>query len=265
MRRKARVSRREDFYIASEAMKKLGLARTVFYQKVNAGQIPKVTLPGSKQSLYPKRDIDTLALAIDWVFKSPERIIFSSSSPGDQLEELEIGVLCFGSEYITPLPERIAFQQASGFTFWNLKVNGRVAVYGSTFRFPSDFLDDILTGQQIERAITVKEVLKFSRTEPFDIYIDVLASDPRLPAHLRKRYSGLFVAYFANKILDLLANGYKIRTLYTVTATPEGDKMVKKLGFQLMEGKSQKKGRIAYQYNLDKKGLENMAELQLVL
>lgn len=259
------MKKSDRFYTASQAMKKLEMTSASFYRRVAAGEIPYVTQVGSDQKLYPKRDIDAIAIAREMAITEREKTEFSRSSPGDQLEELEIGVLCFGGEYITPLPERIAFQQASEFTFWSLKVNGRVAVYGSMFRFPPDFLDDILTGRQIERAITVKQVLKFSRTEPFDVYIDVLASDPRLPEPQRKLYAGLFIAHFANKILDLLANGYKIRTLYTVTATPDGDRIVKKAGFQLMEDKSQQKGRVSYQLKLDEKGMAKMAELASIV
>jgi hypothetical protein len=250
-----------DYYTAGEAMKKLSLSKTMFHRKVNAGQIPKITLPGYKQGVYPKRDIDALALAMNMVFELRERIVFSRSTPGDQVEEMDVGIRCFGSEYITPLPERIAFQQKSEFTFWSLKVEGRVVGYVSMFRFPAEFLDDILTGRHIERDITVKEVLPFTRLEPFDVYIDVLAVDPRLPHHLRHLYAGVIVSRFANVILDLRANGYLIDTLYTVTATPEGDNLVRKLGFQLMPGKSLALSRIAYMFKLDEKGMEQMREI----
>jgi predicted DNA-binding transcriptional regulator AlpA len=250
-----------EYYTASEAMKKLGLSKTVFHRKVNAGQIPKITPPGGKQGVYPKRDIDALALAMNMVFEMQEKIVFSRSTPGDQMEEMDIGIRCFGSEYITPLPERIGFQQKSEFTFWSLKVEGRVVGYISMFRFPPAFLDDILTGRHIERDITVKEVLPFTRLEPFDIYIDVLAVDPRLPRHLHNLYAGIIVTRFANVLLDLRSNGYLINTLYTVTATPEGDHLVKKLGFQLLEGKSLAPGRIAYIFKLDENGIGYLREL----
>jgi len=250
-----------DYYTASEAMKKLGLSKTMFHRKVNAGQIPKVTPPGYKQGVYPKRDIDALALAMNMVFELQEKIVFSKSTPGDQVEEMDIGIRCFGSEFITPLPERIAFQQKSEFTFWSLKVSGRVVGYVSMFRFPPEFLDDILTGRHIERDITVKEVIPFTRLEPFNVYIDVMAIDPRLPHHLQHLYAGIIVSRFANVILDLRANGYLIDTLYTVTATPEGDNLVRKLGFHLMQGKSHAPGRIAYMFRLDEKGIEQLKQL----
>lgn len=251
---------KEDFYTAAEAMEKLDLPSASFHRRVAKGEIPKVTAPGDTFSMYPKRDIDALAAAVEKIY-TPEKIDFSRSTPGDQVEELEIGVLCFGAQYITPLPQRIGFQQKNGNTFWSLKVNGKVAVYGSTFHFPPKFLDDILTGRRVESSITVKQVLQFPKGEPFDIYIDVLAADPRLELHTREYYSGIFVLRFANQILDLIANDHQIRTLYTVTASKRGDNIVNKLGFQIMKGKSEKAGRIAYRFDLDEPGLAKLAEL----
>lgn len=250
-----------DYYTAGQAMAKLGLTKTVFYQKVKMKQIPKVTPPGMKQGVYPKRDIDALALAMNLVFEIPEKIVFSKSTPGDQVEEMDIGIRCFGSEYITPLPERIGFQQKSEFTFWSLKVEGRVVGYVSIFRFPPEFLDDILTGRHIERDITLKEVLPFPRLEEFDVYIDVMAVDPRLDLHLQHLYAGIIVSRFANALLDLKSHGYLIRNLYTVTATAEGDNLVRRLGFHLLEGKSLVPHRVAYIYALDEAGVERLKEL----
>ena len=62
----------------------------------------------------------------------------------------------------------------------------------------------------------------------------------------------------ANVILDLRANGYQIERLYTVTATQEGDALVRKAGFHLMQGKSQADGRTAYLFELDETGIERM-------
>jgi len=251
----------DEFYTASEAMAKLGLSKTMFHRKVNAGQIPKVTPPGYKQGVYPKRDIDALALAMNMVFERQDRLVFSRSTPGDQVEEMDIGIRCFGSEYITPLPERIAFQQKSEYTFWSLKDSGHVVGYLSMFRFLPEFLDDLLVGRRIEREITVKEVMPFTRLEPFNIYIDVMAVDPRLSHQLQRFYGGLMITRIAGVILNMRDNGYQIENLYTVTATPEGDRLVRHLGFQLMVGKSRALGRTAYIFPLDAKGTQHLKHL----
>ncbi len=252
----------KEYYTANEAIEKLQIGRSGFYERVKAGQIRKTTPPGRKQGVYMARDVDALVEVLGVAFSvKPDRIVFSRSSVGEQKEEMELGIRCFGEEYITPLAERVAFQEKSEYTFWSLKVNNHVAGYLSIFRFPPEFLDDILTGKHIERDITIREVLRFKRLEPFDVYIDVMATDPRLPAHERHLYAGIIVSRFANTILDLRNNGYQIENLYTVTATPEGDNLVKSLGFTLLKGKSLAPGRVAYAHKLDELGMKHLAEL----
>jgi len=250
-----------QFYTASQAQEKLGLSKAMFHRKVNQGLIPKVTPPGKKQNVYPKRDIDALARAMNLLFEQDDRIFFSKSTLADQEEERQIGIRCFGQEFITPLPERIAFQQKSEFTFWSLKVDGHVAGYISMFHFPDAFLDGLLTGRKIEREITLKEVLPFIRLEAFTIYVDVLAVDPVLPLHLRRLYGGIIITRFAGILLDLKANGYFITRICTVTASKEGDTIVRKARFQLMEGKSIAPGRLAYEFYLDEQGIHRLQEL----
>jgi predicted DNA-binding transcriptional regulator AlpA len=250
-----------EFYSAKEAREKLGLSNAMFHRKVGQGHIPRVVQPGKKLGVYPKRDIDALAMAMDVTFSiHPQHYQFSKSSPGDQVEEMEIGIRCFGQEYITPLAERIAFQQKNEYTFWSLKVDRRVVGYATIFRFPEDFLDDILTGRKIERQITVKEVLPFERLVPFNVYIDVLATDPRLSEHERTLYGGWLPFYLTERILDFLSNGYLIQKVYTVTATKEGDTLVRKAGFREMVGKSIAPGRVAYEYPLDTEGIAALKE-----
>jgi len=257
----------EEFYTATEAIQTLGMARATFFREVKAGNIPQ-----AGRGKYPKGFIDALASARQMVTEQMKYLgvphfDFSKSTPAQQQEEMAIGIACFGEEFITPLDERLAFQLKSPYTFWSLKVFNpalgryRVAGYLSMFRFPPDFLDDILTGQRIERDITLNEVLRFEKGTPFDVYIDVLATDPGLPPGVRSWYGWLIVKRFANETLNLLSNGFKIRTLYTVTATPEGDKLVQGLGFHRMVGKSKAKGRIAYKYDLDEAGIARLQEL----
>jgi predicted DNA-binding transcriptional regulator AlpA len=249
-----------DYYTASEARAQLGLSKAEFYRRADQGRIPKFTPPGKKQSVYPKRDIDALARSMNVIFEQHDKIIFSKSTIADQEEEMKIGIRNFGQEFITPWSERIAFQQKSEFTFWSLRVEGHVVGYISTFRFQPHFLDDILTGRRIERDITVDDMLPFVRLEPFDVYIDVLAMDPAIETRLRHWYAGVLVSRFTDTILNLLGNGYFIRTIYTVTATPEGDNLVRKAGFKPMEGKSIVPGRTAYEYPMDEKGIAHLRE-----
>lgn len=249
------------YYTAKEAQEKLGLSKAMFFRKVNQGVIPKMVPPGMKQGLYPKRDIDALVLSMTAVFEHYNKIVFSRSTPADQLEEMNIGIRCFGQDFITPLAERLAFQRKSEYTFHSLKVNGQVVGYISMFRFHEAFLDDLLTGRKIEREITEKDVYPFVRLEPFSIYIDVIAVDPLLSMHLRQLYAGITLSRFVDVLNNMIVNNYQISHVYTVTTTVEGDNLVKKLGFSPIPGKSIAPGRIAYQYVLDQPGIEHLQEM----
>ncbi len=246
----------KHYYTASEARAKLGLSKSLFFRKVKQELIPKVVLPGMTHGVYPKRDIDALVLSLH---SKIEDFVFSRSTPADQVEEMNIGIRCFGYQFITPLAERIAFQQKCDFTFHSLKVRGKIVGYVSMFRFPEDFLDALLIGRRIEAEITVKEVLPFVRLTPFSIYIDVIAVDPTLPPHLRRLYAGILVFHFLDVVHNLLANNYQIARIYTVIANnKDGERLARKIGFQQIEGKSIVPGRTAYGYTLEQEGLQRL-------
>ena len=126
------------------------------------------------------------------------------------------------------------------------------------FRLPESFLDELLIGRRIERDITLSEVLPIVRLEPFCIYIDVLAIDNTLPQHLRHLYAGVLVSRLIDVIINLLANGYLIEKIYTVTTNKEGSNLVTKLGFQYMEGKSIARSRTAYEYPLNEQTIQHL-------
>lgn len=264
------MNNEEDFYTAGQAMEKLGFTKPTFFRKVKEGQIPKVVPPGKRQGVYPKDVIDAMSSAMEMVYKRPPELpamVFSKSSPAEQREEMQIGIEVFGSEFITPLNLRMAFQFKSEFTFYSLKVLDQatsryhVVGYISMFRFTGEFLESLLEGTRIERDITLDDVLKFEKDTPFDIYIDVLAVDPAISLSHRHRYTGEIIAGFADVILNLLANRYQIRTLYTVTSTKDGDNLVNRRGFARMEGKSKVPGRVAYKLELDDVGVQRLQEL----
>lgn len=255
-------TRDSKFYTASEAQEVLDMSKAEFHRRVKQGRIPKHTPPGMKHGVYPKAEIDALARSMSVVYEQHDKFLFSKSTISEQEQEMQIGIRCFGKDFITPLQERIEFQQKSEFTFWSLKVQGRGVVgYISTFRFPEDFLDDLLTGRKIEHDITLGEVLPFKRLEPFDVYIDVLATDPNIEPRLRSLYAGVLIYRFADAMLNLIGNGYFIRNFFTVTATQEGDRIVREAGFTLMEGKSIVPGRTAYHFPANEGGLEKLKEL----
>jgi MerR HTH family regulatory protein len=248
-----------QFYTAKEAQDKLGLTKARFHKWVRQGLIPRVILPGMKQGMYPRRDIDALVLSMS---TQQEDFVFSASSPADQVEEMNLAYEYFERGAVFSLAERIAFQQKCRFTFHSLKVRSVVVGYISMFRLPERFLDDLLTGRKIEREITVENVLPFVRLEPFSVYIDVIAVNAHLPRHLHRLYAGIMIYRFIDLLYHLLLNDYQITELYTLPGTKDGEKVLKKLGFQYMEGKSLIATRPAYVYPFNAEGIERLKRIE---
>ena len=248
-----------QFYSAKEAQDKLGLTKARFHKWVRQGLIPRVILPGMKQGMYPRRDVDALVLSMSM---KQEDFVFSASSPADQIEEMNIAYKYFERGSVFPLGERITFQQKCRFTFHSLKVRGVVVGYISLFRLTDRFLDDLLTGRKLEREITVENVLPFVRLEPFSVYIDVVAVNSHLPRHLHRLYAGIMIHRFIDLLYHLLINDYQITGLYTIPDTKDGEKVIERLGFQYIEGKSLIVTRPVYVYQFNAEGIERLKRMQ---
>lgn len=253
------MGQRNQYYTAAEAQSKLGLTKAKFHKMVRQGLIPKVVLPGMKQGVYPKRDIDALSLSMSL---AQDVIIFSRSSLADLVEELKIGTKCFGQSFSIPLSDMLAIQQKSEFTFHSLKAYEHVVGYVSMYHLSEPFLEAVLTGKQTLREVTLKEILPFERLKPFNVYINMIIVDPDLSLHLQRLYAGLIIIHFIDLLAKLQANDYQMSRLYTITVTKEYEKLVQRLGFKPMEGKSLVPNRLVYEYLLDTRGTEHLQKLQ---
>jgi hypothetical protein len=251
----------EKYYTSSEAQKRLGLSRAVFLRKVKQGFIRRIVLPGMKQGVYSKRDIDALAHSMQVAFEQIQDISFGPSTIADQLEEMKLGIRSFGRDFITPLEDRIAFQQKNEFTFHSLKAHGHVVGYFSIFHLCPSFLEQLLVGSKVERDITVPDVLPFPRLDPFSVYIDVLAVDPLLPHHQRILYAGLLISHMFHLLASLRQNGYFIEKVYTITTSKETDALTERVGFRKLNHKSLSPGRIAWELTLNEDSINQLSTL----
>lgn len=253
------MNQSKQYYTAKEAQEQLGLTKAKFHKMVRQGLIPKMVLPGMKQGIYPKRDIDAISLSMS---SHMDEVEFSRSSPADQVEEMRIGVKCFGRSFLTPLPEQIALQQKSEFSFHSLKAYDRVVGSISMFRLPDPLLEELLTSRRILWEITSKEALPFVRLESFPIYIGMIVIDPDLSPHLQHLYAGIMIVHFIDLLAKMLANDYQINQLYTIATTKECVQLLQKLGFQPLAGKSLVPNRVAYRYLFDSEGVQRLQKLQ---
>jgi helix-turn-helix protein len=248
-----------SYYTAKEAQARLSLSKSTFHKWVRQGLIPKVILPGMKQGVYPKRDVEALVLSMS---VQQSTLVFSPSSPADLVEELNIAKKYQQNGSPFSLVERIALQQKCRFCYYSLKLRGVVLGYGSIFSLSEQVLDDLLTGQKIEADITSNMVLPFVRQKPFEIYLDALAIDSQLPQHQAHYYAGVLIYHCIDLLFRWLINDYQITGLYVVVHSGQDEKVLQHLGFQFMQGKSLVSTRKPYRYLIDPPGRERLQRLQ---
>ena len=251
----------EFYYTAKEAQARLGFSKSMFYKRVRQGLIPKVILPGMKQGVYPRRDIEALVVSMS---VQQNTLTFSPSSPADLLEAQKIARKYQHHGSTFSLTEQIALQQKCRFCYYSLKVGGVVLGYSSIFSLSREVVDDLLTGRKIEADITQHLVLPFVRREPLDVYLDAIAIDPDLPGHQFRYYAGVLIYRFIDLLVRRLANNFQIVGLYVVAHSARDERLLKKLGFQYMQGKSLVPTRKPYRYLLDASGIERLQNLQEV-
>jgi hypothetical protein len=256
------------YYRAGRAMQVLNLSKYDFYRQAKEPWFPKRGY--GRQHVYPVRDIDALAEAKaesepQHAFQSVSgALVFSQSSPGDQREARDIALRTSGngSEHtISSLSTRIELQKRNPDTFWSLKVRHKVAGYFSLLRLPPGAMNALLGGTRSNSSIAVAESLPFSRDEDFDLYVEELALDPDIPQHERTSSEEALISGFAGVLLGLLAQGYRLRAVYTVAGNQEALSLAQQIGFRTPEEQPARGSRTTCIFLLDEGGRQRLHEL----
>src|SRR5216684_546349 len=144
----------ENFYTAREAMEKLGLKKSTFYDLIKRGDIPEgIVLPLRRHALYPKATIDKLAEEQARILgeyeQEPERLQFMIPTPEDFGQVVEIDSTLFPEETwmsAEVLQERLPYNPEVTHILKDTKTN-TVLSYISMSPLKKDILEKLITLQ----------------------------------------------------------------------------------------------------------------------
>jgi hypothetical protein len=228
------------YYKARQAREKLHLTKHEFYRQKAQPWFPK-RLVGS-QHVYPVRDIDALAEAR--AEAEPQHgyrwerggLTFSQSSPGDLRDVRNLALEAAGTAHTTiSLSERIEIGRLDPNTFWSLKARGRVVGYFCLMHLPPLLLTALLQGDRSFSSLSAADVLPFPTDESFDLYVGELACDGDLLPQEYASTQEVLLSGFAGVLLDLLSQGYRLGSLYTVSPSHQALALAEKIGFRVLE------------------------------
>ena len=227
----------KNFYTAREAMQKLGLKKSTFYDLIKRGDIPEGTvLPLRRRALYPKAIIDKLAEEQARVLgeyeQESERLQFMIPTPEDFKQIVEIDSALFPEATwmsAEALQERLPYNPEVTHVLKDTKMN-TVLSYISMSPLKQDILEKLITLQVDETALKPEHFTPYLVNTPLDCY--VVSIGARAGTGVAQHfYAGKLVYTVKNYLIELLEKGVIVRHLSTVATSKEGEKLAQSLSF----------------------------------
>ena len=226
-----------NFYTAAEAMKRLRLKKSTFYDLIERGDIPKgIMLPLRRHALYPKATIDKLADEQDKILeeygREPERLKLMIPTKEDFQQIVEIDQLLYpGETWMTTeeLQERLPYNPEVTHVLKDTTTN-TVVGYISMSPLKEEILEKLIDLQIDETSLRAEHFTPYTPDKPTDCYVVSIGARPG-PGIVQQLYAGKLIQALTNYLLELLEQGDIIRRIYTVATTKQGERLAQGLQF----------------------------------
>jgi hypothetical protein len=229
----------KNYYTAGEAISRLKIPRSTFYDRVEAGEITRVSVPLRKQYVYPKEEIDRIAdekaRILGELEAHLERLKFVLPDYDDLVQLVDIDRMIFQEETLI-LPEqqqkRFAYNPETMHVLKDTRTN---TVLGGITMSPlkPDILQGLINLEIDETQVKPEDFLPFT-PDIQDCYIIGVVARPGVT---EKYYAGKLLYAALGYFIELLDRGIIIRRLYTVATTKDGDELAQRLRFTLLASK----------------------------
>jgi Helix-turn-helix domain len=233
----------DRYYTAGEAIRKLKIPKSTFYDLVKKGDIPGgVKVPLRKQALYRKSDIDKLveerSKYLDDLQQEPERLTLRPPNRAD-LEQLRtIDLMVFHEETLITPEKQLERFKYNPEAILVLKDTRTDAVLGGITISP-------IKQEVIERLINLEIDVTHIEPEDYQPYVTdypqdcYVASMVVRPGIGERFYAGRLMKATLDYLIGLLDKGAIIRRIYTVATTEKGDKLAQNLHMTLLARETQ--------------------------
>jgi hypothetical protein len=221
------------YYTLQQALEKLGMPKSTFFDMVKDGRIRSYLPPHRKRgALYDKEQIDAMAailVATGQMPPSDEKLVFGNSTEADLGQEVAIGLDLYGPDDIVPLRKLRQWWMKNPEMFLALKRQDGVLVgYSSVTPMKLDTIMKLIRDEIRETDIDPNDIYPYSVGVPLDCYI---ASLTVVPGPKQREYATQLISDVAHFIQHLGERGVNIQAFYCIGATEEGRHIANSLGF----------------------------------
>ncbi len=257
----------KDYYTAAQVKKALNITDGMLYNFIRNGDIETVKLPGRKQSVYKRDQIDKLARELKpFTARKPAKsTTFTLATKEDLATIMEISNALFGAgRSVTPLERRIGWLEKNPFTYHVLKQGAKIVGYVSLLPLKAG-TDKIkrLLGDTVAVDITPDDIQEFRPGIPIDIYVMSIAVIPTDNAADKHEYGSSLIRGLRRLLIDLGKQGITIETIAARSDTPDGIRLMRHIGFTEIE--SPLPGKRAFIIRVPESGIPLIIEYKQAL
>ncbi len=224
-----------DFYTAGQAIKKLGIPRSTFYDMVERGQISKVIPPNKSDAWYPKDEIDKMAKAHQLFMLQYARDVstFEIAQEEDIEDIADLNAELFGGSMASRYRLRMSQYKANQEIFHVLKQGEALVGYVGIFPLKHDAIEKIMSGIPESRfrieVLSPENIVQFKPEEAKEAFV-IIGTRQRVKKS--KFYAARMITGSIEFLETLARRGVIIEKVYATSRTQDGIKLSNDFGFQ---------------------------------
>lgn len=244
----------KGFYTSSQAIRKLGIAKSTFYDMVERGQIKKVVPPNRFDGFYLQKEIDKMAKAnvLFMLQYATDSTIFEKAQEEDIAGITELCIELFGKNNTASYETRLAQYRANSEMFYMTKQDGVIVGYVGLFPLKQEAIDQIMSGMEESKfrtgILNPENILQFKQGEADNTFL-VIGVKQKLP---KTKLYGARVIHGAVEVMEQFAKkGIIIKRLYGTSKTRDGIKLAKDLHFKQATSKSEQDDLLRFELDIE--------------
>lgn len=223
-------------YTAQEAQTKIGVPQSSFYNLVRAGTIKGIVLPGRKEAVYPKSEIDRYARAIRaYIDQFNEEKWSFGLALAEDIEEIRalVAAACGGYEHTVPSEVMAAWTRKNPESLHILRRGASIVGYVSMFPLPLETALKRMSGEYWNRSLPIDDIQPYISNQPLRLYIAEAVVNPSEDPH--KRVAARLIGEIARYLLGMATQGIVIEEVYAVGTSSFGIRVCRSLGMTALD------------------------------
>lgn len=243
----------EFYYTAAEARKVLGIDQDTFQYWGKSERIRRIRLPGRKQAVYSRKEIDEMARKIEAVTLTEriEGLEFRKATINDLEEEYKLARIIFGRNADTAeiREGKRSFLKKNPNINYHLYDHGNFVGCIHVVPLKHEAIMTLLRERIPAWTLDPSNIEQFTPRKPIECFLLDMLTTPGVEPNKRSFYAGRMLVHLTEAMEEWGRQGIQIAKLYGMSRTPSGIRILRSAGFNVLE--EQEDGRITFELDIN--------------